>query len=127
MRSMVEGARARTPAWVEMNFGRKGAGAGRTHPVLPAPPRCARSPSPAEAGEDQEWRRDVRAPTLTFKRARALRREMTLPEVVLWRALRRGDVAELRFRRQHPLGPYVLDFYCAEARLPSRSTGRCTT
>jgi very-short-patch-repair endonuclease len=59
----------------------------------------------------------VRAPTLTFKRARALRREMTLPEVVLWRALRRGAVAELRFRRQHPLGPYVLDFYCAAARL----------
>jgi very-short-patch-repair endonuclease len=42
---------------------------------------------------------------------------MTLPEVVLWRALRRGAVAELRFRRQHPVGPYVLDFYCAEARL----------
>ena len=34
---------------------------------------------------------------------------MTLPEVVLWRALRRGGVAELRFRRQHPVGPYVLD------------------
>ena len=59
----------------------------------------------------------MRAPTLTFKRARALRREMTLPEVVLWRALRRGAVGRLRFRRQHPVGPYVLDFYCAAARL----------
>ena len=59
----------------------------------------------------------MRAPTLTFKRARALRREMTLPEVVLWRALRGGGVAELRFRRQHPVGPYVLEFYCAAARL----------
>jgi very-short-patch-repair endonuclease len=42
---------------------------------------------------------------------------MTLPEVVLWRALRRGGVAELHFRRQHPVGPYVLDFYSAGARL----------
>ena len=42
---------------------------------------------------------------------------MTLPEVVLWRALRRGAVGLLRFRRQHPVGPYVLDFYCAAARL----------
>ena len=59
----------------------------------------------------------MRAPILTFRRARALRREMTLPEVVLWRALRRGAVGRLRFRRQHPVGPYVLDFYCAAARL----------
>jgi very-short-patch-repair endonuclease len=42
---------------------------------------------------------------------------MSLPEVLLWRALRGGALERLRFRRQHPLGPYVLDFYCAEARL----------
>ncbi len=42
---------------------------------------------------------------------------MTLPEVVLWAALRRERVDGLRFRRQHPVGPFVLDFYCAEARL----------
>jgi very-short-patch-repair endonuclease len=43
---------------------------------------------------------------------------MTLPDVVLWRAaLRRAAVGDLRFRRQHPIGPYILDFYCPKARL----------
>lgn len=59
----------------------------------------------------------MRAPEKTFRRARELRREMTLPEVVLWQALRKGLLAGLRFRRQHPFGPYILDFYCAAARL----------
>ena len=59
----------------------------------------------------------MRAPAMPLTRARALRREMRLREVVLWRALRRGGVAQLRFRRPHPIGAYVLDFYCAQARL----------
>jgi very-short-patch-repair endonuclease len=42
---------------------------------------------------------------------------MTLPEVVLWQVLRRGQVGGLRFRRQHPIGPYILDFYYSAARL----------
>ena len=39
---------------------------------------------------------------------------MSLPEVLLWRLLR---TAPVKFRRQHPLGPYVLDFYCAGSKL----------
>ena len=58
----------------------------------------------------------MRAPILTLKRARSLRRQMTLPEVLLWQALR-GGRAGLRFRRQHPMGPYILDFFCPSARL----------
>ena len=42
---------------------------------------------------------------------------MTPPEARLWVCLRRRGLADLKFRRQHPIGPYVLDFYCAEARL----------
>jgi len=42
---------------------------------------------------------------------------MTLPEVLLWQALRIRHVGGLRFRRQHPVGPYILDFYRASARL----------
>jgi very-short-patch-repair endonuclease len=42
---------------------------------------------------------------------------MTLPEVVLWTALRKARLGRLRFRRQHPLGPYILDFYCLSARI----------
>jgi len=41
---------------------------------------------------------------------------MTLPEVLLWKQLKlRPD--GLKIRRQHPAGPYVLDFYCEAARL----------
>jgi very-short-patch-repair endonuclease len=42
---------------------------------------------------------------------------MTLPEVILWQALRGGRLAALRFRRQHPMGSYILDFYCPTARI----------
>jgi len=59
----------------------------------------------------------MRAPILTLKRARALRQKMTLPEVVLWEELRRAKLKGLQFRRQHPIGPYILDFYCSNARL----------
>jgi very-short-patch-repair endonuclease len=59
----------------------------------------------------------MRAPVLSFKRARSLRGRMTLPEVLLWKALRRRSVSGLRFRRQHPVGPYILDFFCPASRL----------
>jgi very-short-patch-repair endonuclease len=59
----------------------------------------------------------MRVPEKTLRRARDLRRRMTLPEVVLWDALRKGRLARLRFRRQHPMGPYILDFYLPSACL----------
>jgi very-short-patch-repair endonuclease len=59
----------------------------------------------------------MRAPIVTFKRARTLRRDMSLPEVLLWQELRGGRLGGLRFRRQHPVGPYVLDFYCPGDKL----------
>ncbi len=59
----------------------------------------------------------MRAPILTLTRARRLRRKMSLPEVLLWQALRRRTLEGLSFRRQHAVGPYILDFYCAEIRL----------
>jgi very-short-patch-repair endonuclease len=40
---------------------------------------------------------------------------MSLPELLLWRELR--CVPDVKFRRQHPIGPYILDFYCDQARL----------
>ena len=55
-------------------------------------------------------------PKSTIARAKQLRRTLTLPEVILWQAIRRQRLGA-RFRRQHPVGPYVLDFYCEEARL----------
>jgi very-short-patch-repair endonuclease len=49
--------------------------------------------------------------------ARRLRREQTQEEKQLWRSLRAGRFAGFKFRRQHPAGHYVLDFYCPNARL----------
>jgi very-short-patch-repair endonuclease len=46
------------------------------------------------------------------KRARRLRQDATAVEARLWSKLRAGRLAELDFRRQHPAGRYVLDFYC---------------
>lgn len=48
--------------------------------------------------------------------ARKLRREMSLTEVLLWQRLRGGQ-AGAKFRRQHPVGSYVADFYCSAHRL----------
>ncbi len=53
----------------------------------------------------------MHAPKRTVERARELRRKLTLPEVILWTALRGQKLGGARFRRQHPIGPYILDFY----------------
>src|SRR5262249_17276328 len=77
------------------------------------PPPRSGGGGPCEAW----WRGRMRAPALTFKRAHTLRRSMTLPEVILWQELRRSRFKRLRFRRRHPIGPYILDFFCSSARL----------
>ena len=56
------------------------------------------------------------SPTL-MSLARQLRREQTNAERLLWRLLRNNRFCGLKFRRQHPIEPYVLDFYCHEERL----------
>lgn len=54
---------------------------------------------------------------ITYQRAAWMRRHLTPPEARLWRCLKGGNLNGAKFRRQHPLGPYILDFYCVEARL----------
>jgi len=51
-----------------------------------------------------------------YRGSKKLRREMTLPEVVLWQQLRRGGTGH-HWRHEHPAGPYSLDFYCDAAKL----------
>lgn len=51
-----------------------------------------------------------------YANARRLRRKLSLPEGLLWRELR-GKPEGIKFRKQHPLGIHVLDFYCAKAKL----------
>jgi very-short-patch-repair endonuclease len=48
--------------------------------------------------------------------ARRLRKNMSLPEVLLWQQLR-GKRSSIKFRRQHPIGPYVVDFFAGERAL----------
>ena len=105
---------------------------------VPPPPPSGRSPSPAGGGDDAAppasppptgegdhaqhggggtpVRKRALAPKKTIQRARDLRRRLTPPEARLWVALRARPNG-LKFRRQHPVGPYVLDFYCEPARL----------
>lgn len=53
---------------------------------------------------------------LKVARARRLRRNGTNVEMVLWQKLRNNQFG-VAFRRQHPAGPFVIDFYCAALRL----------
>ncbi len=48
--------------------------------------------------------------------ARNLRRAMSLPERLLWQHLRQRPLG-VKFRKQHPLGTFIVDFYCAQNRL----------
>jgi very-short-patch-repair endonuclease len=48
------------------------------------------------------------------KRARELRQPQTAAEATLWRVLQNRKLG-YKFRRQHPIGPFIVDFYCAEA------------
>ena len=52
-----------------------------------------------------------------MNRARLLRKKATDAERILWRHLRNRNFGGHKFRRQHPLAPYVLDFYCPGAKL----------
>ena len=50
-------------------------------------------------------------------RARRLRRQATPPEQIVWSILRGRRMGKLKFRRQEPIGPYIVDFCCREKML----------
>ena len=49
---------------------------------------------------------------------------MSTPERKLWNILKDRSVADAKFRRQHPIGPYTADFFCAEIALVVELDGR---
>jgi len=51
------------------------------------------------------------------RNARALRSSLTDAEQLLWSRLRRKQLLGVQFYRQKPIGPYIVDFYCAVAKL----------
>lgn len=58
----------------------------------------------------------MRATARSMNSARRLRRQLSLPEMLLWRLLRLNR-RDLRFRKQHAIGPFVADFYCPAAKM----------
>jgi very-short-patch-repair endonuclease len=57
------------------------------------------------------------------QQAKSLRRNSTEAEKKLWSLLRDRRLDDWKFRRQVPLGPYVVDFYCSEAKLIVEADG----
>ena len=55
-------------------------------------------------------------PLLKYGLAKRMRKTMTQPEVWLWARIK-GRNHGNHFRKQHPIGPYIVDFYCAKANL----------
>ena len=53
----------------------------------------------------------------TFDKARLLRNNMTEAEKIVWDKLKNRKVFRARFRRQHPIGSFIVDFYCHEYKL----------
>jgi len=58
-----------------------------------------------------------------FRKAEMLRNNMTLPEQKMWNFLRTKPLG-YKFRRQHPFGIYILDFYCHKKRLSIEIDGK---
>jgi very-short-patch-repair endonuclease len=54
---------------------------------------------------------------ILLARCRQLRRSATDAEAALWHHLRTHRFAGFKFRRQHPCGPFILDFYCPGRKL----------
>jgi very-short-patch-repair endonuclease len=62
-----------------------------------------------------------------FTNARTLRKEMTDAEKVLWQVLRNRRFHGLKFRRQHPIQSYIVDFYCYQIGLVIEIDGHIHT
>jgi len=71
----------------------------------------------AQLGMSYEWTMYYGANRETKKRARELRKRMTKAEALLWKQLRDKKVSGFKFRRQHPIEFYIVDFYCHELQL----------
>jgi hypothetical protein len=83
-------------------------------PVWLAESHCVLAiPRPRSLGGHADW---SATPISHLQSRKRLRREMTPPERILWQLLRRKQLG-VKFRRQHPIGPYIADFYSRDARL----------
>jgi very-short-patch-repair endonuclease len=65
----------------------------------------------------------IKANASTYENAHNLRMAKTKAEEKLWHSMRNRKLLNLKFRRQHPYGNYVLDFYCHEIKLCIEADG----
>ena len=95
--------------------------------------RCKPSPQPSPFGRGSKspppFRGRVRVGVLQpaipmtnktspiLHHARRMRHEPTKSERLLWKKLRGRQLGGCKFRRQHPIAPYIVDFYCAQTKL----------
>jgi very-short-patch-repair endonuclease len=57
------------------------------------------------------------ADSITLRAAAILRKNMTLAELILWKKLKDRKIFNTKFRRQHPVDIFIVDFYCHEYKL----------
>ena len=81
---------------------------------------AAFSSPPSDGGEDQ----GEGAAHVNTSRARSLRKRATDEERILWSQLRNRKLTGYKFRRQHEVGPYTLDFFCPSSKLSVELDGR---
>ncbi|MDP3381323.1 MAG: DUF559 domain-containing protein [bacterium] len=79
-------------------------------------------PSPLPRGEGIEGREIIYCqkeynPKYIVELSKELRQQQTEAEEILWEVLRNRKLNNLKFRRQHPFGRYIADFYCDELRI----------
>jgi type I restriction enzyme R subunit len=85
-------------------------------------PQETLTPNPSPRGRGEQYRGGYVFSGLV-KRARELRKNETQAEDLLWQLLRNRQFLGLKFRRQHQIGDFIVDFYCAEHRLIIEADG----
>ena len=89
-------------------------------PTLTQKERGIKSPLPLgeDLGEGESKKKgNLKIPQSLLENARKLRQEQTDAEALIWQLLRNCQLNNAKFRRQHPVSPYILDFYCHEHKL----------
>ena len=79
--------------------------------------KIVREPSPSGRGQGEGYQGSKVVPSTLLQFARDLRKGQTDAETKMWSLLRDRRLAGKKFRRQHPIPPYIVDFYCHEASL----------
>jgi very-short-patch-repair endonuclease len=78
----------------------------------------------ANLGRTNEHRLYYGAFPQTFRLAQRLRKNLTPAEKILWQELRNRNLSGFKFRRQHPIREFIVDFFCLEKELVIEIDGK---